>query len=463
MRRFVIGGVLAALIIAAGGTAAQGQPVLPLPPRVADAPTGSEFYQQILPLNKSAREQAIINEVARGNVPPFWRTFLPITATANGRTVTYWVAPDYVAIGSDTDFFRMPMSAPLAQQVVEIMGCSLPTRKMVNDVYTAATVKLAPHPFSPDTYDIDSVEVFWLSQQAIETQRAGQPLGAIVGGTKKDVVVTAQLPLRPPPPRVTIYGWHQLNGQPIQPLSLVHGASYEDYSHGIRAVWNTVTITEGIGERTVPAVLADATLASLLSDEGAFTSSTYPVPNPYPLPGEEPPPNMLLNPGFEEEFIQGAGVHWNKWQAPASSAITFGRATVNRAEGVASQYFARIGGGALDGAVWQRVDVTPGREYRVAAQAKRQSTYDGTFLRVGIDVEGMTDPQGEKVIYTDLVGANDTWIPFETVVRAKGNGITLFLRGGHTSAATGSNPYFYFDATSISAEPLQGLSAWVIE
>ena len=38
------------------------------------------------------------------------------------------------------------------------------------------------------------------------------------------------------PNRVAIYGWHYLNGQPIQPTYAGHVDWYIDYSHGIRPV-----------------------------------------------------------------------------------------------------------------------------------------------------------------------------------------------------------------------------------
>ena len=44
------------------------------------------------------------------------------------------------------------------------------------------------------------------------------------------------------PGKIAIYGWHRLNGAPIQPLSTVHGACYADYSHGIRLVSETVLV-----------------------------------------------------------------------------------------------------------------------------------------------------------------------------------------------------------------------------
>jgi hypothetical protein len=44
------------------------------------------------------------------------------------------------------------------------------------------------------------------------------------------------------PNRIAIYGWHQLNGKPIQPLYAGHVNWYADYSHGVRLVKRTIQI-----------------------------------------------------------------------------------------------------------------------------------------------------------------------------------------------------------------------------
>ena len=62
-------------------------------------------------------------ELAAGNVPEFLRTLVPITsqATIQGqlRTATFWCTPDYVGVGTDVDWFRMPMTPTLAQQLAD--------------------------------------------------------------------------------------------------------------------------------------------------------------------------------------------------------------------------------------------------------------------------------------------------------------------------------------------------------
>jgi hypothetical protein len=111
-------------------------------------------------------------------------------------------------------------------------------------------------------------------QAAVAQQRAraGLPEGALLAGHKKDVVLSERLARRPD--RVAIYGWHRPSGEPIQPLSIVHGADYADYSHGVRLVADQVRID---GQwRALDDVLRDPSVAGLLSAEGAMSVTRVP-------------------------------------------------------------------------------------------------------------------------------------------------------------------------------------------
>ncbi len=247
----------------------------PIPPRPVGAMTGSEFIAEVSSLSLNARELRVMEEVTSGNIPDFLRGFVEInvSATIGGQlhNATYYVMPDYLCIGSDEDFVRMPMTPLIAQPILDELQGLMPTRKMVDDIYSAAAVKLAPSPINPQTTDITLVSTFYTHHLTIETQRAGQPLGLLIGGIKKDVVITPQLLTHPN--RVAIYGWHQLSGVPIQPLYLGHVDFYVDYSHGIRYVKNRMLL-DGV-EVPVADVLADPDLCVLLSDEGVLTSPSY--------------------------------------------------------------------------------------------------------------------------------------------------------------------------------------------
>jgi hypothetical protein len=150
---------------------------------------------------------------------------------------------------------------------------------MVDGIYARAAVKLFPQPIAPSAAMI-TVPVFKQHNDSVRNQRAStlalHPLGALVGGHKKDVIVSNAIVsnLKPSVPKpVVIYGWHQLNSVPIQPLYNGHGETYADYSHGVRLVRDTMML-DGVPV-TSASILTDQTLWPLLSDEGAIPLPRY--------------------------------------------------------------------------------------------------------------------------------------------------------------------------------------------
>ena len=95
-----------------------------------------------LPLEEAGSENPA--QVKAGNVPPFLRKLLPVDVAAGTVKASYFVAPDYLAIGSDDDFFLTPLTPLTAQAIADRLDCVLPTPKMVDDIYANATVKLKP-------------------------------------------------------------------------------------------------------------------------------------------------------------------------------------------------------------------------------------------------------------------------------------------------------------------------------
>jgi hypothetical protein len=243
-----------------------------IPPRPSDALSGSAFASRVAALAGTERQEAALSELRRGNVPDFLRTLRPVhlSETHGHRTAhaaTIWVMPDYLAIGSNEDFLRIPLSYPSAAAIAEEFDCVLPTPKMVDVIYEQSAHHLAPQPL-PAGPEMRSTAYYVEHQRRIEAQRAGIPLGDLIAGHKKDVVITNLLFARPD--RVAIYGWHRLSGEPIQPLSTVHGAHYEDYSHGVRLV-SSIARVDGTLE-PIAEVLKDPARANLLTKEGAVTS-----------------------------------------------------------------------------------------------------------------------------------------------------------------------------------------------
>jgi hypothetical protein len=257
--------------------------VLNLPPRPAMALTGSQFVATIssASLSLTSRENMIYTAISNGNIPDFYRNLIPVTShgTISGSpdSVTYFVLPDYLAVGCDTNYFLCPMSPMLATQIADLTGCTLPTRKMVNDIWSAAAVKLSPSTI-PAGPGMTTVPVFDDHNTTVKAQRdavAGTyPLGNLVSGDKKDVVISNLI--YSTPNRVVIYGWHYTSGTAIQPLSNVHSDTYMDYSHGIRLVQNAAIYHGSATTMTVKGILQSSTLNPLLSDEGVMASPQYP-------------------------------------------------------------------------------------------------------------------------------------------------------------------------------------------
>lgn len=249
----------------------------PFQPRASSAPGGRAFIAEIAEVPRIERAGQIVQAVLSGNVPTRVRRFAPINVRAiiDDRDIraTYWVTWDYLAIGADNDFVRIPMTPASAQRIADALGCVLPTRKMVDHIYAQAPVKLAPAPISPAQTDITDPQTFLRHQQMIEEQRAKSRQVGLIAGIKKDVVISPRLAERPD--RVAIYGWHRLTGRRIQPLYLGHVDWYVDYSHGIRLVKQQMLV-DGEPMR-VADVLADPDLHPLLSDEGPVPQPRYPL------------------------------------------------------------------------------------------------------------------------------------------------------------------------------------------
>jgi len=243
-----------------------------MPARLPTAAGGREFVQQVQGISGAERDLAVRTELLAGNLPQFLRALKPVTLRGqlpDGKNVmiTLCVAPDYLAIGSDNDFVRVPMGLAAALAVTDRFGFMLPTPKMVDAIYRQATAHLTPQPM-PAGSEMRSTDYFWRHDQSILAQRQAlhAPLGALTAGHKKDLVMTNRLWSHLD--RVAIYGWQQRDGQPIQPLSTVHGARYADYSHGVRLVSN-VAYVNGVA-RSISDILKDPRLAAVLSDEGAI-------------------------------------------------------------------------------------------------------------------------------------------------------------------------------------------------
>lgn len=236
-----------------------------IPARPSGALTGSQFAASVAGLDKDSREQAIEKQLVGGNLPGFLRKLIPVRLGGGAKSATVFVTPEYLAIGSDSDYLRIPMNLYTATAVAQRFRFLLPTRKMVDAVYEQCSRRFSPQPL-PAGPEMTSTGYYrrhnsMIEQQARERDLPGDGLAA---GHKKDVVLTNRLRLNPG--HIAIYGWHRGSGDPIQPLTTIHVAGYADYSHGIRLVAD-MALVDG-KPHSVSSILQDRSFADVLSDEG---------------------------------------------------------------------------------------------------------------------------------------------------------------------------------------------------
>jgi len=264
-----------------------------IPSRPYFAMTGSGFAKSVFGMDESDREQAILTQITKGNLPDFLRKLKPVQLIYRSEdekttTATVFVMPDYLAIGSDRDFLSIPMALRAATEIANRFGFILPTKKMVDAIFEQSAFHLVPQPMAPGPR-MRSTDYYLRHDRKIKQQRETLycSVDALISGHKKDVVLTNRLAAQGA--RIAIYGWHRLSGIPIQPLSTIHSASYADYSHGIRLVSDIALID---GEPwSIYRILENPWLARLLSDEGPIRKAREIMTLRY----LQPPPPVTLS------------------------------------------------------------------------------------------------------------------------------------------------------------------------
>lgn len=251
---------------------------LNIPANTGKAEPGSEFMHRISGLSLEEREEEIYKALAGGNIPRFLRSTVTLSGSfydseGVSHSVIYEAMPDYLSVGTDDDYCRIPMNPYTAQKLADKFGGSLLTSVMSDHIYEMAEIKIKPFNYLPVGNANETVQKFKEHNDQIDRQisEAGGRKGQLVAGIKKDVILSRDIALKPG--KVVIYGWHNPGGKPIQPVYSGHIWWYVDYSHGIRLVNNQVIID---GK---PALLSEILQDKMLYR--IFSNENSPMEKPY--------------------------------------------------------------------------------------------------------------------------------------------------------------------------------------
>lgn len=236
-----------------------------------EVPAGTEFYEMVREMEFAEREQLIYEQFQSGNFPDFLIDYRELTtqqtdAAGKMRTLTLFVSPQYLTIGNEKDHFIIPVGPATAQKIALEHNAFLPTPKIVDMIYESADLKLEPFTYIPRGNRNETPDIQYEHSKVIQAQikAAGLPSNTFVAGHKKDIVISPLLGDKRRQNHVTIYGWHLLDGKPIQPVTNIHNNTYVDYSHGARLISRRVVIDDK--EYDYEEVLKDKILYPLLID-----------------------------------------------------------------------------------------------------------------------------------------------------------------------------------------------------
>jgi len=237
--------------------------------------TGQYFLNNTKHASITEREAAIGRTILLGHFPAYLLEFKPVSFHDGKNTLVVMVSPDYLAIGDDNDFVRMPMGLDTALAIAQRFDCILPTEKMVDAIYSQASIKIEAHYLAP-SHKMVSNDYYhshhrWIQDQLFDSFYQDH----LLAGHKKDVVLSKKLIDQKA--RVAIYGWQRIRDRsPTQPLSTWHHRSYADYSHGIRLVSRFAWLNGQT--RDLHELINDPEFAHLISNEGPFSIKSIITP-----------------------------------------------------------------------------------------------------------------------------------------------------------------------------------------
>jgi hypothetical protein len=209
--------------------------------------TGTEIEEELSEAKTTSDiDKIVISHMEEDHIPnyilkDYWKE---VTIKGNGHTLVILVAPDYFALGTDDDPFRVGRESPFcAMRIADYLDSLLPSTKILREIQKQAEPKFAYTDVKAAPYNIPLAKIETHNALVAANNLANklfEKAGITPGendetaiGYRKSIVVGPNLDGS----KVAIYGgrWSAA-GAIVQPYSTIHESMYSDYSHGVTLV-----------------------------------------------------------------------------------------------------------------------------------------------------------------------------------------------------------------------------------
>ncbi len=206
--------------------------------------TGTDIEEELSEAKNPLEVDKIIRRfLKKGDVPDYiakdyWKA---VRINENGHSLELLVCPDYFALGTDDDPFRVGRETPfIAQEIADEFDSILPSTKILRIIQQQADPKFPYTDVKAAPYNIPLKEIETHKALVAANNLANKlfdkadivpgELDTTQIGYRKAIVVGPNLDGS----KVAIYGgrW-TIAGSIVQPYSTIHEAEYGDYAHGV--------------------------------------------------------------------------------------------------------------------------------------------------------------------------------------------------------------------------------------